>query len=88
MLFHAIVWDLDDDPDGNVQHCNEHDVAKEEVEQVFQNAADADVSRSSGRPIVFGDTNAGRCLMVVYEVVEVGTVYPITAYEVPRRYQL
>jgi uncharacterized DUF497 family protein len=85
MLCHAIVWDLDDDPDGNVQHCAEHGVAKEEVEQILQNPSDADVSRSSGRPVVFGDTTAGRHLMVVYEVIDTGTVYPITAYEVPRR---
>jgi hypothetical protein len=85
MPHHAIIWDLDDDPGGNVQHCAEHDITKEEVEEVLQNPSDADVSRSSGRPVVFGDTNAGRHLMVVYETIEPGVVYPITAYEVPRR---
>jgi uncharacterized DUF497 family protein len=80
-----ILWDLDDDPDGNVRHCAEHDVTKEEVEQVLEHASDADLSRSSGRPVVFGETNAGRHLMVVYETIETDTVYPITAYEVPRR---
>lgn len=85
MPFHAIIWDMDDDPDGNVQHCAEHDVTKEEVEQVLENASDADLSRSSGRPVVFGDTNAGRHLMVVYETIEPDVVYPITAYDVPRR---
>ena len=85
MPYHTIIWDLDDDPDGNVQHCAEHGVTKEEVEQVLQRASDADLSRSSGRPVVFGDTNASRHLMVVYETIEADTVYPITAYEVPRR---
>jgi uncharacterized DUF497 family protein len=85
MPYDAIIWDLDDDPDGNVQHCAEHGVTKEEVEQVLQNISDVDVSRSSGRPIVFGDTSAGRHLMVVYETIETDTVYPVTAYEVPRR---
>ena len=85
MLYRVIIWDLDDDPDGNVQHCAEHGIRKEEVEEVLQHASDADVSRSSGRPVVFGDTNAGRHLMVVYETVDRDTVYPITAYEVPRR---
>ncbi len=85
MPYHAVIWDMDDDPDGNVQHCAEHDVAKEEVEQVLERATDADVSRSSGRPVVFGDTDAGRHLMVVYETIEAHTVYPITAYDVPRR---
>lgn len=44
MAFHTVIWDLDDDPDGNVQHCAEHDVAKEEVEEVLQHPSDADVS--------------------------------------------
>lgn len=81
----AIVWDLEGDPEGNVQHCAEHGISKEEVEDVLQNPLDGDVSRSSGRPVVFGETSAGRHLMVVYEEIEVDTIYPITAYEVPRR---
>ena len=43
MPFDSILWDLDDDPEGNVQHCAEHGVTKEEVEEVFQNATDADI---------------------------------------------
>ena len=76
MRFDSIFWDLDDDPDGNVQHCAEHGVTKEEVEDVFQNATDADISRSSGRPVVFGDTSTGRHLMVVYEEIDADTIYP------------
>jgi uncharacterized DUF497 family protein len=85
MTIDAILWDLDDDPDGNVQHCAEHGVTKEEVEEVLQNPEDSDVSRSSGRPVVFGHTSTGRHLMVVYEEADPDTVYPITAYDVPRR---
>jgi uncharacterized DUF497 family protein len=85
MAFDAIIWDLDDDPDGNVQHCGEHGITTEEVEEVFQNATDADVSRSSGRPVIFGDTNSGRHLMVVYEQIDADTVYPVTAYDVSRK---
>jgi len=85
MLYRAIIWDLDDDPDGNVRHCADHGITKEEVEEVLQEPSDADISRSSGRPVVFGDTTTGRHLMVVYETVARDTVYPITAYEAPRR---
>lgn len=85
MPFDAIIWDLDDDPEGNVQHCAEHDVSRTEVEEVFENVIDEDVSASSGRPVVFGDTRAGRHLMVVYELIDPDTVYPVTAYDVPRR---
>ena len=84
MLFDSILWDLPDDPEGNVQHCAEHGITMEEVEEVFQNISDSDVSRSTGRPVVFGETLAGRYLMVVYEDIDADTVYPITAYDVPR----
>ncbi|MGA2062660.1 MAG: hypothetical protein ABSG67_19485 [Thermoguttaceae bacterium] len=85
MFFHTIIWDLDDDPNGNVCHCAEHGVTKDEVEEVLENPEDLDLSRTSGCPVVFGTTREGRHLMIVYEVIEKDTVYPITAYEVPRR---
>ncbi len=87
MIFHSILWDLDDDPAGNVHHCAAHGVTKEEVEEVFAHATDVDISRSSGLRVVFGDTRKGRHLMVVYEEVDAGTVYPVTAYDVPRRHR-
>jgi uncharacterized DUF497 family protein len=85
VAFGSILWDPDDDPDGNVQHFAEHGVTKEEVETVFQNVTDEDFSHSSGRPVAFGDTRTGRHLMVVYEEIDAEAVYPITAYDVPRR---
>ena len=87
MAFEAILWDLDSDPEGNVQHCADHGVSQEEVEEVLDTATDFDVSRSSGRPVAFGDTSAGRHLMVVYERIDDATIYPITAYEVPARHR-
>jgi uncharacterized DUF497 family protein len=84
MSFVQIIWDLDDDPEGNVSHCAEHGVTPREVEEIFENRTDTDTSRSSGRPVIFGDTRAGRHLMVVYEEIDTDTVYPVTAYEVPR----
>jgi hypothetical protein len=88
MAFEFIFWDLEDDPLGNVQHCAEHDISKDEVEDVFQNFIDADVSFSSGHPVIFGDTRAGRHLMIVYEITDPDTVYPITAYDIPRKEKL
>ncbi|MEX0642020.1 MAG: hypothetical protein WD468_04930 [Pirellulales bacterium] len=85
MTFASIIWDLDDDVDGNVHHCAEHGVTKVEVEEVFQNAVDVDISRTSGRLVVFGDTQSGRHLMVVFEEIDSDTVYPVTAYDVPKR---
>jgi uncharacterized DUF497 family protein len=85
MPYTSIIWDLDDDPDGNVQHCAQHGVTKEEVEEVFANPTDYAFSHSSGRPVVFGDTSTGRHLMVAYDEIDADTVYPVTAYDVPRR---
>jgi uncharacterized DUF497 family protein len=87
MRFDSINSDLDDDPDGNAQHCLEHGVTKEDVEEVFKNPTDTDCSRTSGRPVVFGDTSTGKHVMVVYEQIDLDTVYPVSAFEVPRRQQ-
>jgi uncharacterized DUF497 family protein len=84
VAFNAIIWDLDDDPAGNVQHCAEHGVSMDEVEEAFKNATDADISRSTGRSVIFGDTSTGRRLVVVYEQIDADTVYLVTAYDVPR----
>jgi uncharacterized DUF497 family protein len=68
-----------------VKHIAKHNVTKDEVEEVLQNPTVTYVSRSSGRPVLFGDTCTGRHLIVVYEEVDAETVYPITAYDVPKR---
>jgi hypothetical protein len=86
MPFESIHWDLDDDPEGNVVHCLAHEVTKEEVEQVVQSPSSRQgISRSSGKPALFGDTDTGRHLIVVYEEIDDDTIYPITAYDVDRR---
>jgi len=82
MGYSRAIWDLDDDPNGNVRHIAEHDVSREEVEEVLESPAGIETSRSSGRPIAFGETSTGRLIAVVYEEVDEDTVYPVTAYEV------
>ena len=59
-----------------------HGITKQEVEEVLEKPAGTESSRSSGRPIVFGDTSTGRIIAVVYEEIDQETVYPVTAYEV------
>lgn len=81
-----IIWDLDDDPEGNVRHCAQHHVTQDEVLEVLTGSlANTAISKSSGQPITFGYTTAGRYLGVVWEAVndDPFTVYPITAYDVP-----
>jgi len=78
------IWDLEDEPDGNVQHIAEHGLTIEEVESVFRDRGSrTETSRSSGFPITFGTRHTGRYVVVVWEQVEKEPlcVRPITAYE-------
>lgn len=82
-----VDWDDPGDPDGNTAHIGEHGLTPDEVESVIRDPnASHDVSGSTGRPVVFGTTNTGRYIVVVYEVLSPDDpliVRPITAYEVP-----
>jgi uncharacterized DUF497 family protein len=87
MEFVEIIWDLDDDPDGNVQHIAEHGITVNDVLEVLSDPdASSGTSSSSGRPITFGETVDGRYLAVVWELVleDPKTIYPVTAYPAPR----
>jgi len=75
------IWDLEDDPRGNVTHISEHDLSKEDVEFVVCHPTKTGTSRSSGRPLVYGYTEWGAYIVVVYEEVDVDVVYPVTAFE-------
>ena len=35
MGYLTIIWDMEDDPDGNVQHIADHDLTVDEVEEVL-----------------------------------------------------
>jgi hypothetical protein len=81
-----VVWDLPDDPDGNVSHIAEHGISPEEVEEVLLDPeSDTAFSRSSGLPITFGYTSDGRYIAVVWEhvVEDPLTMRPITAFDAP-----
>jgi hypothetical protein len=81
MDYLTIIWDLDDDPQGNVQHIAEHDLTKEEVEEVLAEPEGRSPSRSSGLPLVFGATSTGRFIAVVFQEIDADTVKPVTAYD-------
>ncbi len=82
MGYLTIIWDLDDDPEGNVQHIAEHDLTKEEVEEVLADPEGRSTSRSSGLPIVFGTTFTGRFIAVVFDEIDADTAKPVTAYDI------
>jgi uncharacterized DUF497 family protein len=81
MAFLRVIWDLDDDPEGNVQHIAEHEITKAEVLEVLDHPESCETSRSSGRPVAIGTTSEGRTILVVYEEIDDETVYPVTAFD-------
>ncbi len=76
------IWDLEDDPNGNVQHIAEHDLTIDEVEDVVLNPESTGTSQSTGRPFSRGYTATGRYIIVVYEEIDVDVICVVTAYEV------
>lgn len=81
-----VIWDLPDDPNGNVAHIAEHGITQDEVEDVVGNPANPTVpSDSTGRPLTFGWTSTGRHLGVVWEPVDDDprTIKPVTAFDAP-----
>jgi len=79
-----VVWDMPDDPDGNVAHIAEHGITQDEVEEILGDPSNPTVrSRSTGRPLTFGWTNSGRYLGVVWEHVwdDPRMVKPVTAFD-------
>jgi len=74
-----VIWD--DLPGGNVEHVEEHDLTTDDVDHVLENYEAKSISRSSGRPCVFGHLPDGRYIVVIYEE-DGDAVIPVTAYEV------
>ncbi len=87
MINVQILWDLEDDPDGNVQHLVANEVTTEEYVEVFVgNYEGATISRETGRPICFGWTSTGKHIAVVWDVVQQEDplmIRPVTAFETP-----
>jgi hypothetical protein len=79
-----IAWDMEDDPNGNVQHIAQHGITMEEVEQVLLNERNpVGESRSSGWPITFGETATGKRIAVIWEQALDNPliIRPVTAFE-------
>jgi len=53
---------------GNVEHVAEHGLTPDEVESAFNNIETETISRSTGRPAIFGRTLNGDVIFVVYEL--------------------
>ena len=83
MSFLRILWDSEDDPEGNVAHIAEHGLSVEDVEAVLAKPDSEGTSRSSGAPVVWGFTPDDKYIIVVYEQIDEDTIRVTTAYEVP-----
>ncbi len=77
-----ILWDLPNDPAGNVAHIAEHGLVPSDVEYILNNPLRKERSRSSGLPLVRGRIPSGELVIVVYQQIDQHTIYPITAYPV------
>jgi uncharacterized DUF497 family protein len=62
-------------------HLAEHGVTPDEFEEVVGNPDWVQTSRTTCRPIAFGETSTGKYLACVFELLDEVTVLPITAYE-------
>ena len=69
--------------EGTREHIAEHAIDKDDVAHVFDDPVGFDTSDSSKRPLVFGYTIDNRYIAVIYEEIDEGTVYPVTAFKVP-----
>ena len=76
-----IIWN--EEPGGNIEHIEAHGLTVVDVEHVLVTFESEDVSRSSGLPCVFGYTPDGTYIIVVYDLIDDDTLYPVTAYAVP-----
>ena len=83
MDFLRVLWDDEDDPEGNVQHIAGHDLTLDDGEHVLRNPCSEGVSKSTGLPVAWGYTSDDRYIIVVYEEVDEATIRVITAYDVP-----
>jgi hypothetical protein len=75
-----ILWDLPDDPDGNVLHIAEHGLIPADIEFVFNNTSRKTKSRSTGSSLISGRLPSGELVVVIYQQIDELCVYPITAY--------
>jgi len=72
MIEPIVIWDLEDDPDGNYVHI----VVEHDISQAMSRMSSASraiprcPARSSGRPLTFGWTSTGRYIDVVWEHVD------------------
>jgi len=70
------------DPETDEPHIYNHGVSEDEVEEIFRSGTGQDRQGREGSRILIGQSDAGRCLRVIYSPDPVpDSVFVITAYE-------
>jgi hypothetical protein len=77
-----IIWDLDDEQGGNVQHVAANGLTKEDFERALACAVGFDKSNSSDREIAFGPAIDGRMIALLFDRLDAEMIQPVTAYYV------
>ncbi len=84
MRIEGVIWDEDDEPEGNVAHIAEHDITIDEVEDILYDPRNrTGPSNHLGRMLTCGWTETDRFICVAREKVEANpfVVRPVTAFE-------
>ena len=84
MRVEGVIWDEDDDVDGNVAHIAEHDISVDEEEDILYDPRNVTgPSRHLGRMLTCGWTETGRFLCVAWEraLNNPLIVKPVTAFD-------
>jgi hypothetical protein len=88
MYIDVFAWDDEDDPDGNYRHIvGTDEVMADEVEEVLRgHPGEPDgYSESSGDPLVYGWTDSGKHIVVIYRDEsddDLVVIRPVAAYPV------
>lgn len=78
MSWDSIIWD--EEQGGNVDKVQQHGLTIDDVENALCDPISHNLSRSSGRPMIWGQAIDGRLIVVVYEEIDEFTVRPVTAW--------
>lgn len=73
-------WDNPEDSDGNVAHIARHEIIPEEIEEIFEEDLIVRRGRKSYR-LAYGQTYAGRYLLVVFILKPGNILRVVTARE-------
>ncbi len=81
MFFLTLHWDLDDDPNGNVQHIlRKHGLTREDFEAVFRRAKVLQKSSNSDSLTAIGSLPNGTVVRIICERVADDEYRPVTAF--------